>query len=117
MAGNRLTARVNLNTAGLKALQRQVPDLAQKAVDATALFIESGAKELSQVDTGRQRASIAATLGMPGTRAQVGVYVDYAIYNEFGSRGRPARPFLFPAAEAERQRFIERLKAVFSGKL
>lgn len=111
MAGNKLTARVSLNTAGLKALQRTAPALAQKAVDATALFVESRAKQLSAVDTGRQRASIAAKTGLPGTRATVGVYVDYAVYNE------ARKPFLFVAAEAERQQFINRLKAVLSGKL
>lgn len=117
MARNRITARVNLRTDALRALQRSVPDKVQKAVDATALFIESGAKQNAPVDTGRLRASIAATVGQPGLRAQVGVYVDYAVYQELGSRYLAARPFLFPAVEAERARFIERLKAVLSGAL
>lgn len=114
---NRLTARVALSTAGLKAVQRAAPGRVQQAVDATALAIESEAKQRAPVDTGRLRSSIAATLGQPGLRATVGVYVNYAAPQELGSRFRPARPFLYPAAESERQRFVERLTAAFAGKL
>lgn len=112
-----MQVQVKLNTAGLKALQRTAPVAVQKAVDVTALFIESDAKQRAAVDTGRMRASIAAKTGLPGTRAIVGVYVDYAVYNERGSRFQAARPFLYPAAEAQRVKFIERLKAALSGKL
>jgi len=84
---------------------------------------------------GRLRSAI--TPDHSGTEANVEVKVDYAQYVEFGTgafaaeylatkdkdlreyamtfyetgRGRlPARPFLFPAAEAERPKHIERMR-------
>lgn len=89
----------------------------QQAVALTTLAVESRAKENAPVDTGRLRASIASEFSNGGLTGNVGVYVDYAVIQEIGSRFQPARPFLYPAAEAERQLFVQRLKAALAGLL
>ena len=108
----------------------------KRANQITSLNIERGAKRNAKsVDTGRLRSSI--TPDHSGTEANVEVKVKYAQYVEFGTgafaaeylatkdkdlreyamtffetgKGRlPARPFLFPAAEAERPKHIERMR-------
>jgi HK97 gp10 family phage protein len=69
-----------------------------------ALRIEAAAKRLCPVDTGRLRASITHELGRDGQGmfALVGTNIDYAIYQEFGTRYMAAQPFLRPAIMAGR---------------
>lgn len=71
-----------------------VQALAQIAQEITNL-----AKQLAPVDTGRLRASIAWTIGeADGTPfARIGTNVEYAPFQEFGTRFHPAQPFLVPA--------------------
>jgi len=107
----------------------------KRANQITSLNIERGAKRRAVVDNGDLRRAIVPDHS--GTEANVEVKVDYAQYVEFGTgafaaeylatkdkdlreyamtfyetgRGRlPARPFLFPAAEAERPKHIERMR-------
>lgn len=42
-------------------------------------------------------------------KAIVGFAVEYAVYHELGTRFMAAKPFLMPAVEAERKRFLEQL--------
>jgi len=109
----------------------------KRANQITSLNIERQAKRnaTKSVDTGRLRSAIVADHS--GKEANVEVKVNYAQYVEFGTgafaaeylatkdkdlreyamtffetgRGRvTARPFLFPAAEAERPKHIERMR-------
>lgn len=109
----------------------------KRANQITSLNIERGAKRnaTKSVDTGRLRSAIIADHS--GEEANVEVKVNYAQYLEFGTgafaaeylatkdkdlreyamtffetgKGRmPAQPFLFPAAEAERPKHIERMR-------
>ena len=108
----------------------------KRANQITSLNIERQAKRNAKsVDTGRLRSAIVPDHS--GTEANVEVKVDYAQYVEFGTgafaaeylstkdkdlreyamtffetgKGRlPARPFLFPAAEEERPKHIERMR-------
>lgn len=100
---------------------------ASRAIVATALDIQREAKERVPVDTGRLRNSIAvaehesgipATVGTqiaanqirPGmTTAVIGTSVDYAPNVEFGTSRSRAQPYLFPAAEINRPKLVERL--------
>lgn len=110
-------------------------------LDRTALMVESGAKRnLTQnksVDTGRLRSSVVRQEYGKFNRT-VGTNVEYAAGVEFGTvphvirakgkalktpygffkqvnhPGSQAKPFLFPAAEAERQNFINNLKRILS---
>jgi HK97 gp10 family phage protein len=82
-----------------------------RAVALSALRIESEAKRIVPVRTGRLRASITAHI--TPVRGEVGTNVEYAPKVEFGSAGRPPKPFLFPAWNQERPKFIASLKAIF----
>lgn len=94
-----------------------------KAAHAVGLFVQAEASKLCVVDTGRLRASItfvtsegaslnsasrgreaedaAAAAGIkvaaPGA-VVIGTPVEYAVWIEQGTKKRPARPFLKPAA-------------------
>lgn len=55
------------------------------------------------------------SLGGPGGKgyiAVVGISVEHGVYNELGTRYMAARPFMLPAAEPERDRFIQTMSHV-----
>ena len=116
---------------------KEVQAKVKRANQITSLNIERQAKRnaTKSVDTGRLRSAIVPDHS--GTEANVEVKVKYAQYVEFGTgafaaeylstkdkdlreyamtffetgKGRiPAQPFLFPAAEAERPKHIERMR-------
>jgi HK97 gp10 family phage protein len=67
-------------------------------VARAAAMMVAEAKRLAPVRTGRLRDSITARqLGPLSWEVSVGA--DYGVYVEYGSRGRPARPFFRPAYE------------------
>ncbi|TGE05560.1 HK97 gp10 family phage protein [Hymenobacter fodinae] len=100
----------------LNALRFGAKARVETVLDETALLVESTAKELTPVDTGRLRASIHADKPGPLQRT-VGSDVEYAIWVELGARGRPGTGFLFRAFELNRPRFIEKLKEAIRFKL
>ena len=116
---------------------KEVQAKVKRANQITSLNIERQAKRnaTKSVDTGRLRSAIVPDHS--GTEANVEVKVKYAQYVEFGTgafaaeylatkdkdlreyamtffetgKGRmPAQPFLFPVAEAERPKHIERMR-------
>lgn len=104
-------------------------------VNETALNVQNGAKKRSPVDTGNLRSRIVIEPVTPNEMVlRVGTYVKYAAAVEFGTRphvirpktkkalfwkgaahpvksvnhpGTRAQPFLFPAWEEERPKFIK----------
>lgn len=96
-----------------------LPAAARAAVSAevkrTAFAVEADGKRRAPVRTGRLRGSIHTEFPSE-TSAVVGPSVEYGIYVEFGSRGRGARPFMRPAAEAVLPGFAARVRAIL-GKL
>jgi hypothetical protein len=105
-------ARVELNGAreAIEALRfYQVDKKARvRTVIATfGLLIESEAKRLAPVDTGRLRASIHLELRSDGLGGEVATNLTYAPIIELGGRNRRAQPFLFPAAEKYRNAFAQ----------
>lgn len=111
--GNKVVAKVE-GAAGLinklKLLVPAVRRATQDAVATTALQIESTAKELAPVDTGRLRASIGITFAPDRLSAQVGSNVSYSPFIEFGTSRMRAQPFLAPAFEQHRTAFLANLK-------
>ena len=73
-------------------------EAAESAVKAAAEKAAAEAAALAPVATGRLRGSVVAEID--GLSASVSAGCDYAAPVELGSRGRPARPFLLPAAQA-----------------
>lgn len=72
-------------------------DLARRAIR-----VETAAKRLCPVDTGRLRSSIThqVAVDVRGLAARIGTNVDYAPWVEFGTSRAPAQPFLVPALGA-----------------
>ena len=102
----------------LRAVAKRAPDRASKAVGATALFVQTEAKNRTPVDTGRLRSSLQIVFYNRGLTAFVGTNVEYAPYVEFGLRSRPnypAQPYLGPAAERGRKELERRLIRAFRG--
>lgn len=89
------------------------PDWADKALTAAALIVEAQAAELVPVDTGRLKGSIShishinksnKTDGIKGTAASgeayVGSNVEYAPYQEYGTRFMSGKAYMRPAIDA-----------------
>lgn len=103
-------------------------------VRAAAFKVERGAKQRAAVDTGFMRNSIyvrtedssdrRGASGGPGqtlfpeleaaahNEAFVAVGAAYGIFLEYGTSKMAAQPYLTPAVEAERQPFLDAIKAV-----
>lgn len=86
---------------------------------ACAERIKQRAQAIVPVRTGALRASIevatpsATPLGPAGMRiVTVSAGMPYAPYVEFGTRYMAARPYLRPAAEAERDRYTNTVAAI-----
>lgn len=88
-------------------LERALSDLLRK----TAFSIEAKAKTLAPVDTGLLRNSIQTTIDSP-TKATVGTNVEYAPYQEFGTRHQKGTPFLTPAADDEQKDFEKNVREI-----
>jgi HK97 gp10 family phage protein len=109
-------------------------------IERSAINIERDAKNAAPVDMGILRSSIAKTVTASDSgrvlEAEVGTSVEYAPFVEFGTgsgvsvpagqeefamqfkgktgrkRNYPARPFLFPAWERERPKFVKSMEAI-----
>lgn len=88
----------------LKLAEMRVEAAAQSVIATYAFRIASRAKELAPVDTGRLRASIQTVVKR--LAAEVGTDVEYAPYQEFGTRYQEAQPFLEPAFEDLKPDFL-----------
>ena len=96
--------------AALGCVRRAARTGAVKGAQAAAQAIARDARALAPVRTGRLRESIDGRIESSGpdeVRAVVGSDVEYAAAVELGARGRPARPFLLPAAERNTERARE----------
>ena len=68
-----------------------------RALLESAILVEGKAVKKVHVDTGALRQSITRAPSIPKNIAYVGTALEYAPYEEFGTRYRPAHPFLRPA--------------------
>ena len=90
----------------------KVNDSVKNALNKTRFKIETTAKQLCPVDTGRLRASIYSKM-TGDLSAIVGDKVQYGIYLEKGTRNQRPQPFLMPAVQAHKGEFASSLKEVF----
>lgn len=98
----------------LAAIEPALKAAMQREVKIAAVNIQNGARSRVPVDTGRLRNSITHEILADGLNASVGSNVEYAPFVEFGTRRMRAKPYLFPAFEEERPRYMERLKRALS---
>ena len=90
------------NIIGLDRLLQKLDKIAgdkaaMQGVEKGCLRVEAAAKELCAVDTGLLRASIQHELDSSSLSGTVSTNVEYAPYIEFGSRGKGAHAFMYPA--------------------
>lgn len=105
-----MTVRIEGIPEAEEALMRaseRLLGLMAKVVQETTEDVASEARRLAPVDTGKLRGSIETRTG--GLDGEVVTDAPYAGYVEFGTSRAPAKPFLTPAAEIHRRRFISGL--------
>src|SRR4029453_3788123 len=77
-------------------------------VQETILAIETGAKIVGPVDTGALRASLQSDM-TGDTSGQGANNTDFSVYVEYGTVHMGERPYMTPAAEAERRHFMRKM--------
>lgn len=87
---------------------------ARAIVGKTLAEVETGCKVRSRVDTGAMRNGWAHRF-TGDTEGEVYNPVEYTIYNEYPTRGRPAQPMAHPAADAARPGFEAAMKELIEG--
>lgn len=117
-------ARVKLTLTGMEKLQnalKNAPEVARShassAVAASTFAVAQRARSLVPVDTGTLRNAIESNKpNVKGLVGRVGLNASaargYWFFVEFGTRYMAARPFFRPAAELEREAFIDRMRRI-----
>lgn len=95
----------------LPRITTQIEKALSAAVRKAAFKIEARAKQLAPVDTGLLRNSIQTRIDGP-MKATVGTNVEYAPYQEFGTRHQKGKPHLTPAADETKKEFENDLKNI-----
>ncbi len=95
----------------LLRINAQLEKALSQLVRKTALSIEARAKSLCAVDTGLLRNSITTTIESP-TKATVSTNIEYAPYQEFGTRHQKGKAFMTPAADAEKKEFEKHVREI-----
>ena len=115
-------AKVTMKLEGFEATRRalvKAPDVARvhasSAVATSTFAVAQRARSMVPVDTGTLKSSIASSRTVNGLSGSVGLdnrAAYYWRYVEFGTRNMAARPFFRPAAEQERNAFIQRMREI-----
>lgn len=90
------------------AISAAIRPAVRQIVQETCFAIETTAKIKVPVDTGALRASILSEM-TGDTSGQVATGIEYSVYVEYGTVNMAARPYMTPAAEAERRHFMRKL--------
>ena len=84
-----------------------------RALEEIGLTAERYAKGYAPVDTGRLRNSISHEVAQDENAVYVGTNVEYAPYQEFGTRYQNGTPFLRPALDNH----LEEYKSIAESEL
>lgn len=106
-----------LKVEGLEELQKALQKFPQewKRTTSEALgpglaLLESGSKKEAPVDTGALRASIGSEI-VRGSGSEiigkVGSSLEYAPYQEYGTRFQPGKPFLRPTLARYKDKVVK----------
>ena len=99
----------------IRAIPGYCAEAGLRAARESAEAAREEAAANAPVDTGRLRGSIAVSAMENG--AAVRADCDYAACVELGTRRAAARPFLFPAAQAQVGAFPERAARYFKERM
>lgn len=72
--------------------------------------LQRNAQEKAPVDTGTLRRSIGLDLTDSGLTATIAPTVEYAPYQEYGTRYMDAQPFVGPAFNEQKNKFVNDMK-------
>lgn len=80
-----------------KACKDAIRKALERGLAGSAKVINSKAKALAPVDTGRLRSSIKDVVNNKELEAIIGTNVEYSVFVEFGTINQMAQPYLRPA--------------------
>jgi HK97 gp10 family phage protein len=86
-------------------------EAAEREAAETAASMETLAKELVPVDTGRLQSTIKGVA--QGLEVTLSADTEYASYVEYGTRKMRAQPYLRPAMDAYAPSILSRIKTTF----
>jgi len=102
----------------LNMINSDIRNKVQKELIIAGINVQNGAKKRCPVDTGTLRNSIAVKktddleVEVGTYLPETGAYMPYAAFVEYGTSKMKAQPFLFPAYEEEKPKFLKRLKRI-----
>ncbi len=103
---------VYLDTSVLDKMTEEMRPRANAICGRTAFAVQGDAQGLAPVDTGALRASLEAE-EVEALSWIVHDGVEYGIYQELGTSKMAAHPFLVPAIEKWRAKFMDAFKELF----
>ena len=104
--------RFEIKVDELKQVKELSDEAVARALEQCGALWESYAKQMAPVDTGRLRNSIEHHPEGTDT-VVVGTDVEYAIYQEMGTRYQSGTPFIKPSGESN----IDTFKTVIENEL
>jgi len=99
-----VTARVDVDTRGLDALDASLDAELSKVVRLAAFKVETRAKDIVPVDTSALKNSIGVDIKQ--LEAVIGPTMEYGPHVEVGTIHQAAQPYMVPALESQRRPFI-----------
>jgi len=105
---------VKIDTRVLDKITAEIQPKASRVVNKYGLAITGEAAKNAPLDTGALRSSITSESMMTGDLSfTVQDGVNYGIFQELGTSKMAAQPFLLPAVEAWRQKFLDAFAELF----
>lgn len=108
---------ITLKVEGLEELQKALQKfpkewqkIARQSLGPGMALLESGAKKEAPVDTSRLMTSIGSEIVRgPGSEiiGKVGSNVEYASFQEYGTRYQPGKPYLRPTLKRYKDRVVK----------
>lgn len=109
---------------GMDALRRKLavfPDAIDRAAKrAVAGEVDDAADDVhsnAPVETGSLRDSVQREIDPDGLGGRVVVTASYATFVENGTDDTPPQPFVQPAAERSRHRYVDRMRTELSAEI
>lgn len=103
-----------LDTTVLDRIAAEAKPKARAIVNRFGAIVAATSAQNAPVDTGALRNSITAMSGMTGELTYtVSDGVEYGVYQEFGTSKMAAQPFMTPAIEAWKNRFLAAFAELF----
>lgn len=93
-----------------KAALEALKQAEERTLEAIGVFVVGEAVVRTPVDTGNLRGSINHRVDADGKSVAIGTNVEYAVFQELGTRRMQVQPFLTPAVEDN----VDKIKKIAS---